>query len=201
MQRKVYYSSAESRQRSMKSNFLPVFYSSKKSGPAPRGVKQALEWVIGPHRVTVPVIHVVLNHICDESRGLLLLVVTEADEMAGGAEGSPGDVEPAVAGQELVGIFTTAEERDQTVELGGVLGADVGSLANKVLRVPDTANEGVDARVAEAAGDDDGTADGLAGGLQQQAAAIDHVGHLLRRRNVGRVLAGVAELCQRKMLG
>ena len=95
------------------------------------------------------------------------------------AEGIPGDVKPAVAGQELVGIFTTAEERDQTVELGGVLGADVGSLANEVLGVLDTANKGVDARVAEAAGDDDGTAYGLAGRLQQQAAAIDYVGHVL----------------------
>ena len=93
------------------------------------------------------------------------------------------------------------EKVDQLLEPGGVLGADVGSLANEVLRVPDTANEGVDARVAEAAGDDDGTTNGLAGGLQQQAAAIDHVGRLLRRRNVGRVLAGVAELCQREMLG
>ena len=120
--------------------------------------------------------------------------------MAGRTEGSPGDVEPAGAGQELVGIFTIAEERDQTVELGGVLGADVGSLANEVLGVLDTANKGVDAGIAEAAVDDDG-ADGLAGRLQQQAAAIDHVGHLLRRRNVGRVLAGVAELCQREMLG
>ena len=93
------------------------------------------------------------------------------------------------------------EKRDQTLKLGGVLGADVGSLAEKVLGVSDATNEGVDARVAEAAVDDDGAADGLAGGLQQQAAAIDHVGHLLRRGNVGRVLAGVAELCQREMLG
>ena len=99
--------------------------------------------------------------------------------MAGRTEGSPGDVEPAGAGQELVGIFTIAEERDQTVELGGVLGADVGSLANEVLRVLDTANESVDARVTEARVDDDGTADGLAGRLQQQAAAIDYVGHVL----------------------
>ena len=44
-QRKVYFSSAESRQRSMKSKKRPVFYSSKKSGPAPRGVKQALDWL------------------------------------------------------------------------------------------------------------------------------------------------------------
>ena len=58
--------------------------------------------------------------------------------MAGRTEGSPGDVEPAGACQELVGIFTIAEERDQTVELGGVLGADVGSLAQEVLGTSDT---------------------------------------------------------------
>ena len=121
--------------------------------------------------------------------------------MAGRTEGRPGDMEPARAGEELVGIFTIAEECDQTLELLRVLGADVGSLANEVLGVLDTTNEGVDTRVAEAGVDDDGTAYGLAGGLQQQAAAIDHVGHLLRRRNVGRVPAGVAELCQRKMRG
>ena len=70
--------------------------------------------------------------------------------MAGRSEWHPGDVEPAGAGQELVGIFTTAEERDQTVELGGVLGADVDGATNEVLRVLNTANKGVDARVAEA---------------------------------------------------
>ena len=87
-------------------------------------------------------------------------------------------MEPTIAGEELVGIFTTAEERDQTVELGGVFGADVGGLANEVLRVPDTANEGVDARVAETGVDDDG-ADGLAGRFQEHQAAISHVGHVL----------------------
>ena len=121
--------------------------------------------------------------------------------MAGLGEGVPRDVEPAGAGQELVGQGVGFQEVDQLLELFRVLGADVGSLANEVLRVPDTANESVDTRIAEAAGDDDGTAYGLAGRLQQQAAAIDHVGHLLRRRNVGRVPAGVAELCQREMLG
>ena len=128
------------------------------------------------------------------------LVVTEADEMAGRTEGSPGDVEPAGACQELVGIFTIAEERDQTVELGGVLGADVGSLANEVLRVLDTANKGVDARVAEAAGDDDGAAYGLAGRLQQQAAAIDHVGHDLQRGLVVGILLAVNEFFQREVI-
>lgn len=133
--------------------------------------------------------------------GYLLLVITEADEMAGRTEGRPRDVEPVGGCQELVGQGVGLQKRNQAVELGGVFRADVGSLTEEVLGVLDTANKGVDAGVAEAAVDDDGTADGLAGGLQQQAAAIDHVGHLLRRRNVGRVLAGVAELCQREMLG
>ena len=133
--------------------------------------------------------------------GVLLLVVTDADIVAGWTEGSPRDVEPAIAGEELVGKGLGFQERDKALELGWVFGADVGSAALEVLGVLDTANESVDARIAEAGVDDDGTADGLAGRLQQQAAAIDHVGHLLRRRNVGRVLAGVAELCQRKMLG
>ena len=92
-----------------------------------------------------------------------------------------------------------AEKVDQLLEPGGVLGADVGSLALEVLRAGDATDEGVDTGVAEAGVDDDGAADGLACGLQQQAAAVDHVGRLLRRRNVGRVFAGVAELCQRKV--
>ena len=94
-----------------------------------------------------------------------------------------------------------AEKVDQLLEPGGVLGADVGSLALEVLRAGDAAHKGVDTRIAETGVDDDGAADGLACGLQQQAAAVDHVGRLLRRRNVGRVLAEVAELCQREMRG
>lgn len=110
-------------------------------------------------------------------------------------------MEPAIAGEELVGKGVGLQERDQVLELGWVFGADVGSLAKKVLGVLDTANESVDARVTEARVDDDGTADGLAGRLQQHQTAIGQVSHLLRRRNVGRVPAGVAELCQRKMWG
>ena len=68
-----------------------------------------------------------------------------------------------------------------------------------VLRISDTPYPAIDVGIVEAAVDDDGTADGLAGGLQQLAATVDHVGCLLRRRNVGRVLLQIAELCQRKM--
>ena len=109
-------------------------------------------------------------------------------------------MEPAIAGQELVGIFTIAEEHDQVLELGGVTRADVGSLTEQVLRILDAANEGVDAMIAEAGVDDDGT-DFLTGRLQQHQTAVGHVHHLLCRRNVGRVLAQIAELCQREMSG
>ena len=70
-----------------------------------------------------------------------------------------------------------------------------------MLRPADTANQGIDARIAETGVDDDGTADGLAGGLQQVPTAVHKAGHLLDRRNVSRVLAEVAELCQRKVWG
>ena len=119
--------------------------------------------------------------------------------MAGRTEGRPGDVEPAGAGQELVGIFTIAEERDQALELGGVLGADVGSLTEQVLRILDAANEGVDAMIAEAGVDDDGT-DFLTGRLQQHQTAIGQIGNDLQRGLVVGVLPHVQEFCQRKMI-
>ena len=121
--------------------------------------------------------------------------------MAGDAEGCPRDVKPAVAGQELVGILTCLEERDQMLELLGGFRANVGSTALEVLGISDATNLLVDGLVAETGVDDDGAADSLAGGLQQLAAAVGHVGYLLRRRNVGRVLAQVAELCQREVWG
>ena len=62
-----------------------------------------------------------------------LLVIPYSDKVAGLGEGCPRDVEPAGAGEELVGVFTTAEERDETLELLRVAGADVGGAALKVL--------------------------------------------------------------------
>ena len=59
---------------------------------------------------------------------LLLFIVPYPDEMAWRGEGIPRDVEPAVAGQELVGKCMGLEEVDQALELLRVLGADVGSL-------------------------------------------------------------------------
>ena len=68
----------------------------------------------------------------------MLLVVPDADIVAGCGEWFPGDVEPAGAGEELVGVFMVAEEVDQLLEPGGVLGANVGGLTEEMLRVTDT---------------------------------------------------------------
>jgi hypothetical protein len=105
----------------------------------------------------------------------LLFVIADADEVARRTEGTPRNVEPAVACQELVGMFTGAKEIDQALELARVLGTDIGSQAQQVLGVLDTTNQGVDAMVAEAGVDDDGTADSLTGRLQQVTTTVNQV--------------------------
>ena len=75
-------------------------------------------------------------------------------------------MEPAGAGQELVGVFTGAKEVNKALELLRVARADVGGLALQMLRVLDATDQGVDARVTVAGIDDDGT-DHLAGRLQE----------------------------------
>ena len=128
----------------------------------------------------------------------MLFIVPEADEVAWGGEGRPGDVEPAGAGQQLVGILAVAEEVDQALELSGVFGADVGSLAQYVLRVLDASDESVNARVAEAAIDDDGS-HLAACWLQQILATILQVKQHLRRWQVVGVLLQVEKLAQLKV--
>ncbi len=101
-------------------------------------------------------------------------------------------MEPAGAGQELVGEFMGFQEVNKALELARVLGTNVGSLANEVLRVLDATDEGVDARVAEAGVDEDGT-DHQSGGLQEHQAAIGHVRHVLHGGFIVRVFAHVDE--------
>ena len=113
--------------------------------------------------------------------------------MSWGAEGIPRDVEPAVASQELVGIGAGAKEVDKVLELGGIFGADIGGQAKEVLRVLDATDEGVDVRRAETRGDEDRT-NHLAGGLQEQQAAIGHVRHVLHGGLVVGVLTQIEEL-------
>ena len=136
-----------------------------------------------------------------ELRGLLLLVVPYPDEVAGRGCGVPGDVEPAGAGQELVGLFTTAQEVDEALELPRVAGADIGGLAETMLGVFDATNESVDFIAAEAGVDDDGATDGLAGGLQKHQTAIGQIGDNLKRGLIVRVLLEVQELAQHKVGG
>ena len=115
--------------------------------------------------------------------------------MPGCGEWIPGNVEPAGAGEELVSQIVSFEEVYEALELLGVFGADVGSLAKEMLRVANATDQGVDARVAEAGVDEDG-ANHLAGGLQEHQAAIGHVHHVLHGGLVVGVLAEIAELAQ-----
>ena len=108
-------------------------------------------------------------------------------------------MEPTVAGQKLVGQGIGLQECDQALELLRVFGADVGSLALEVLGGADATNLSVDPTVAEARVNDDGTADGLAGGLQELTTAVGHVGNLLDGGDVVRILQQVAELTRSKV--
>ena len=111
---------------------------------------------------------------------------------------TPGDVEPVVAGQELVGVLQVFQEVHKFIELTRVLGADVGSLAEEVLRVSDTTHEGIDARVAEAGVNKDGTGY-FSGRLQEHQTAIDHVRHVLHGGFIVRVFAHVEEFVYLKV--
>ena len=86
-------------------------------------------------------------------------IVPDADIVAGRGEGIPGDVQPARARQELVGVLPLLEEVHERLELGRVFRTDVGSLADQVLGVADTANLAVHIFITETRIDDDGAND------------------------------------------
>ena len=130
---------------------------------------------------------------------LFLFIVVEADVVAGWGEGAPGEVEPARAGEELVGEVVASEEFHKPLKLFGIARADVGCLADEVLRVADTTNEGVNPAVAEARIDYDG-ADFKAGRFQEHQAAVGHVCHVLHRWFVVGVFVDVEEFRQREMI-
>ena len=107
-------------------------------------------------------------------------------------------MEPTCGGQELVSQIVSLEEVHEVLELAGVARANVGSLAKEVLRALNATDQGVDARVAVAGIDDDGT-DHLAGGLQEHQAAIGHVRHVLHGGLVVGVFAQIEELAQQEV--
>ena len=95
----------------------------------------------------------ILLHLKATSQGWLLngsFVITYSDVVAGRRKGIPGDVEPAIASEQLVGVFADLQEFYEIPELRGVLRPDVGSLAEKVLGITDTPYLLVDFRIAEA---------------------------------------------------
>ena len=107
-------------------------------------------------------------------------------------------MKPARTGEELVSQIVSLEEVHEALELAGVFGADVGSLALQMLRVANATDQGVDARVAVARIDDDGT-DHLAGGLQEHQTAIGHVHYVLHGGLVVGVLAQIEKFAQTKV--
>ena len=115
--------------------------------------------------------------------------------MAGWGEGIPGDVEPAVAGEELVGVLADLQELHELPELGCVARADVGSLADEVLRVVHSADFAVDRLAPETGIDDDG-ADQDAGRLKQQITAESQICHDLHSGDVLGILPKIEELAQ-----
>ena len=108
-------------------------------------------------------------------------------------------MEPAIAGEELVGEFMGFQEVDQKRELSGVLRADVGSLSQQVLRVAHTTDLAVVGFVAVAAVDDDRPYH-LASGLQQVLATIFQIKHHLRCRDVVGMFFQFEELRQHKVI-
>ena len=119
-------------------------------------------------------------------------VITNLDEVARLGERTPTDMEPTIAREELVGVGVCLQEVDQALELSRVARADVGSLAEEVLRVSDTTHEGIDTRVAEAGVNKDGTGY-FSGRLQEHQTAVGHVRHVLHGGFIVRVFAHVEE--------
>ena len=65
--------------------------------------------------------------------GHLFFVVAYTDVVARVAEGVPGDVQPTVAGEQLVGIGMGAQEVHKALELLRILRSDIRSLSYEVL--------------------------------------------------------------------
>ena len=75
--------------------------------------------------------------------------------MAGLGKGIPGDMEPGLGREQLIGKLPGLEEIHQMLELSRVFGSDVGSLTYKVLRALDAPYLVIDRLIPEARIDDD----------------------------------------------
>ena len=72
-----------------------------------------------------------LRQLPARGKRFFLLVVSDADILAGRGEGRPRDVEPAMAGQQLVSIGAGAEEVHQALEMLQALMEDVAIAARE----------------------------------------------------------------------
>ena len=129
---------------------------------------------------------------------ILLFVITDADVVARRREGIPGDVEPAIAGEELVGVFADLQEFNEMPELRRVARSDVSCLAEKVLGGTDTPNLLIDFGIAEARVNDERSGYDSCR-FEQQMAAIGQIRHVLQRRIVLRIFLQIQKLAQLKV--
>jgi len=120
--------------------------------------------------------------------------------MTGWREGIPGDVEPAIACEQLVGVFADLQEFNEIPELRGVLRPDVGSLTEKVLGSTDTPYPLVDFGISEPRVDDERSCYDSCR-FEQQMAAVGQIDDDLHRWDVLRIFPEVKKLAQHKMLG
>ena len=120
--------------------------------------------------------------------------------MTGWREGIPGDVEPAIACEQLVGVFADLQEFNEIPELRGVLRPDVGSLTEKVLGSTDTPYPLVDFGISEPRVDDERSCYDSCR-FEQQMAAVGQIDDDLHCRDVLRIFPEVKKLAQHKMLG
>ena len=115
--------------------------------------------------------------------------------MAGLGERVPGDVQPAVARQQLVGVLPLLEEVHKRLELHRVFWADVGSLTDKVLGIADTAHLAIHGLTTETRIDNDRPHHETRW-LQQLMTAISQICHDLHRGDVLGVFVQIQELAQ-----
>ena len=107
-------------------------------------------------------------------------------------------MEPAIAREQLVGVFAARPDFDELPELRWIFRTDVGSLTKKMLGIADTPYLLVDFRIAEARIDDERSGYDTCR-LKQQMAAVGQIDNILYRRDVLRVFLQIEKLPKFKM--
>ena len=125
----------------------------------------------------------------------MLFIISDADVVAGRREWIPGDVEPAGAGKELVGVLPFLEEIHERRKLGRIFRVDVCCLTDEMLGAGDTTNLAINCLASKSGVDDDRACD-ESRGLQQLMASIGKIHNNLHCRYVLRVFAEIKKLAQ-----